>query len=70
MTCRVARSYQHFDHGEPVTCSECGSTHMDVRVTSSTLGPHLCSICAQSSIPRVASSVHELRVPMRYRLVA
>lgn len=68
MTCRVARSYHHYDHMESVTCSECGSTHMDVCVPSSTLGPHLCPICAQSL--RVASSVHEPRVPMRYRQVA
>lgn len=70
MTCRVARSYQHFAQMEPVTCSECGSTHMDVRVTSGTLGPHLCPICAQSLSPRVASSVPEPRVPMRHRQVA
>lgn len=70
MTCRVARSYQHFDHVEPVTCSECGSTHMDVHVTSSTLGSHLCPTCAQSTSPRVESSVHEPREPMRYRQVA
>jgi hypothetical protein len=70
MTCRVARSYQHFDHVEPVTCSECGSTHMDVHVTSSTLGPHLCPSCAQSLSPRVASSVHAPRMLMRHQKVA
>ena len=70
MTCRVARSYPHFDHVEPVTCSECGSAHMDVHVTSSTVGPHLCPICAQHSSLCVASSVNEPRMPMRYRQVA
>lgn len=70
MTCRVARSYQHFGDMEPVTCSKCGSIHIDVRVTSGTLGPHLCPIFAQSLSPRVASSVREPRTPMRYRQVA
>ena len=68
MTCRVARSYQHFAQMGPVTCSECGSTRMDACVSSGTLGPHLCPICVQSLSPPVASSVHE--APMRYRQVA
>ncbi len=51
MTCQVARSYQHFVQMEPVPCSECGSTYMDVRVASGTLRPHLCPICAQSLSP-------------------
>ena len=70
MTCRVARSYQHFVQMEPVPCSECGSTYMDVRVASGTLWPRLCSICAQSLSPRVASSIHAPRGPMRHQQVA
>jgi len=70
MTCRVARSYQHFIQMEPVPCSECGSTCLDVRVASGILGPHLCPICAQSLSPRVVSSVHAPRVPMRHQQVA
>mgnify|MGYP001173718408 CR=1 FL=1 len=70
MTCRVARSYQHFVQMEPVPCSECGSAYMDVAVASGTLGSHLCPICAQSLSPRVASSVHAPRGPMRHQKVA
>jgi predicted amidophosphoribosyltransferase len=70
MTCRVARSYQHFVQMEPVSCSECGSTYLDVRVASGTLGLHLCSICAKSLSPHVMSSSHMSRVPMRFQQVA
>jgi predicted Zn-ribbon and HTH transcriptional regulator len=70
MTCRVARSYRHFVQMEPVPCSECGSTYMDVRVASRTLEPHLCPICAQSLSPRVMSSTHASCVPMRHQQVA
>ena len=70
MTCRVARSYQPFDHMELVTCSECGSAHLDVHVTSGTLGPHLCPICAEAVSPCVASCIREPRVPMRFQEVA
>ncbi len=70
MTCRVARAYQHFIQMEPVPCSECGSTYLDVRVASGTLGLHLCPICAQSLSPRVVSSVHALGVPMMHQKVA
>ena len=70
MTCRVARSYQHFVQMEPVHCSECGSTYMDVRVASGTLGPQLCPICAKPLSPRAMSSVHAPRVPLRHQQVA
>ncbi len=70
MTCRVARSYQHFIRMEPVPCSECGSTYLDVRVASGTLGPHRCQIFAQCLGPYVVSSVHTPRVPMRHQKVA
>ena len=70
MTCRVARSYHHFIQMEPVLCSECGSTYMDVRMASGTLGPHLCPICAQSLSSCVVSSVQETHVTMKYRQVA
>lgn len=70
MTCRVARSYPHFAQMEPVPCSECGSTYMDVRVTSAILGPHLCPVCAQRLSPRAVASLHAPRVPLRHQQVA
>lgn len=70
MTCRVARSYQRFIQMEPVSCSECGSTYLDVRVASGTLGPHLCSICTKSLSPHVMSYSRTSRVPMRFQQVA
>lgn len=70
MTCRVARSYPHFAQMEPVPCSECGSTNMDVDVTSGSLEPHLCPICAQSLSLSAVSSIHAPRVPMRQQRVA
>jgi hypothetical protein len=70
MTCRVARSYQHFVQMEPVPCSECGSTYMDVPVASGTLGSQLCPICAQSLSPRVVSSDHVPREAMRHQQAA
>ena len=48
MSCRAARSYQHFVQMELVPCSECRLTYGDVRMASGTLGPHLCPICAQT----------------------
>lgn len=70
MTCRVARSYQHFVQMEPVSCSECGASYTDVPVAPGTLGPHLCPVCAQSLSPRIVSSIHAPRVPMRHQQVA
>jgi predicted Zn-ribbon and HTH transcriptional regulator len=70
MTCRVARSYQHFVQMEPVPCSECGSTYMEGRVTSGTLGPHLCPTCAQSVSMGSAWKEDATRVPMRPQKVA
>jgi predicted Zn-ribbon and HTH transcriptional regulator len=70
MTCRAARSYQYVVQMEPVPCSECGSTYMDVRLASGTLGPNLCPICVQSLSPRVVSSVHAPRLLMSHRQVA
>lgn len=70
MTCRVARSYQYCDQMEPVCCSKCGSASVSVPVVSRTLGPNLCSICAQSVSPRLALSAHAPREPMRHRRVA
>ena len=48
MTCRVARSFHNSVTMDLVSCCECGSTHLEVFLASKTLGPHLCSICAQS----------------------
>jgi hypothetical protein len=70
MTCRVARSYQHFAQMEPVPCFECGSAYMDVPVASWIRGPRLCPICAQSLSPRVVSLVYAPCVPMRHQKVA
>jgi uncharacterized paraquat-inducible protein A len=69
MTCRVARSYQHFAQMEPVPCSECGSAYMDVPVASG-IRTRVCPICAQSLSQHVASSVHAPCVPMRHQKVA
>ncbi|MDI3463464.1 MAG: hypothetical protein OJF50_002285 [Nitrospira sp.] len=71
MTCRVARSYRHFAQIESVHCSECGSTYMDVPVTSGTLErPHLCPTCAQSVSTGGAWTEDATRVPMRHQKVA
>jgi hypothetical protein len=50
MTCRVARSFREYIQREPVCCSECGSTYLEVVSTSSTLGPYLCASCARSLV--------------------
>ena len=68
MTCRVARSYQHFAQMEPLTCSECGS--MDLRVTAGTLGPHLCPICVQSLSTEGGWTEGAKYAPMRQRSAA
>lgn len=66
MTCRVARSYRHFAQMESVRCSECGSTYMEVPVTSGTLErPYLCPTCAQSVSTGGAWTEDATRVPMR-----
>jgi len=70
MTCRVARSFPHRIPMEPVSCCECGATHMEVLLTSGTLGPHLCPICAQSMVEGRAWTKDEIRVPMRVQPVA
>ena len=70
MTCRVARSYQYYAPMESVACSECGSTYRDVHVTSGTLGPHLCPICAQSVSAGGAWTEDATPVPMRHQKVA
>lgn len=70
MTCRVARSYQYYAQMESVPCSECGSTYMDVRLTSRTLEPHLCPTCAQSVSAGGAWREDATGVPMRHQKVA
>jgi hypothetical protein len=50
MTCRVARWLENHTQMESVYCCECGSTHLEMFVASKTMGPHLCSICAQSMV--------------------
>jgi hypothetical protein len=55
MTCRVARSFQNYARREPACCCECGSTYLEEFLTSKTVGPRLCSICAQSVVERGAS---------------
>ena len=69
MTCRVARSNPPFAQMELVPCSECGSTNMDVGVTSGTLEPHLCPVCAQSLSLSAVSSLHASRVSRRHQQV-
>lgn len=70
MTCRVTRSYTHSAQVEPAPCSECGSIHMDVPVTSGPLERHLCPVCARFLSPRALPSLHAPRVPMRDQQVA
>jgi hypothetical protein len=70
MTCRVARSYPHFAQMEPIPCSECGSTYIDVGVTSGSFEPHLCPICAQSLSLSAVPSLYAPRAPMRHQQVA
>ena len=50
MTCRVARSSPRETVIDFVYCCRCGSANLEVFHTSNTLGPHLCSICAQSAV--------------------
>jgi hypothetical protein len=50
MTCRAARSFQHHTQMEPVSCCECGSTHLEVFDPSAALGPYLCPTCARSMV--------------------
>jgi hypothetical protein len=44
--------------------------YMDVHVTSLTLGPQLCQICAKFLSQRSMSSDHVTRVLMRHQQVA
>ena len=50
MTCRVARIPQDLARMNLVYCCECGSSNLEVFHTSRTLGPHLCTACAQSKV--------------------
>ena len=70
MTCRVARSYQHFDEVMPIRCSQCGSAYRSVPMDSGILGPHLCPTCAQSMSAGGAWTEDATRVPMRHLKVA
>lgn len=64
MTCRVARSFKNYSQMEPVSCCECGSTHLEAFLTSKALGPRLCPICAQSMVECGVSKETETRPPM------
>ncbi len=55
MTCRVARSFQNYARMEPVCCCKCGSTYLEVFMTSKTPGPPLCANCARSAVESGAS---------------
>ncbi len=69
MTCRAARLSQDLSLINLTFCSECGSGDLEVCYTSKALGPHLCTICAQSQVEcGVAESM--LRSPMMEQAVA
>lgn len=55
MSCRVARSFQDYTRMEPVCCCECGSTYLELFLTSKTPGPRLCANCARSVVEGGAS---------------
>lgn len=61
MSCRVARSFRYHTQMETVYCCECGSTHVDVLLTSGTLGPYLCPNCARSMVECGARKDHRTR---------
>ncbi len=50
MTCRVARVLQDPPRIDLISCSECGSSDLEVCYASNTLGPHLCQACAQTMV--------------------
>lgn len=71
MTCRVARLYQsHHPEGAPVSCCECGATHLEEFVASQILGPQLCALCAVSKIECGALMEGQARSTIREQLVA
>lgn len=59
MTCRVARSFHNSVSRDLVSCSECGSTHLEVFLASTTLGPYLCQICARSIVEFKGGGTHD-----------
>jgi hypothetical protein len=64
MTCRVARSFQNYPQMEPISCCECGSTHLEAFLTSKALGPYLCPLCAQATIECGTSVESQTRPPI------
>ena len=61
MTCRVARIPQDLARMNLVYCCECGSSNLEVFHTSRTLGPHLCTACAQSKVEAAESMARSSR---------
>ncbi len=59
MTCRVARSFHNSVSSDFVSCCECGSTHREVSLASTTLGPYLCQICARSIVGFTGEGTHD-----------
>jgi hypothetical protein len=51
MTCRVARSFPNQTQiVEPIFCSECGLTQVEVLMASKTRGSYVCLNCVQPLI--------------------
>jgi hypothetical protein len=70
MTCRVARATSNLLLTDLAFCCECGSADLEVCYTSKALGPHLCSICAQSKAEYGAWQEAQTRLSMKGQLVA
>jgi hypothetical protein len=59
MTCRVARLIHNSVSRDLVSCCECGSTHLEEFLASTTLGPYLCQICARSIVECTSLQHHQ-----------
>jgi hypothetical protein len=70
VTCRVDRLSQDLLRIDLAFCCECGSADLEVCFTSKSMGPHLCSICAQSKSECETWKEIQARSPMREQTVA
>ena len=70
MTCRVARLLQDPPRIDPVVCSECGSSDVEVCHTLNMLGPYLCPACAQLLVEYGAWGQPRTRSPMQEQPIA
>lgn len=68
MSCRVARSSPAHPRMDLVCCCQCGSADLEVCATSTTLGPHLCLVCALSKLE--AGTANERGTSAAHREIA